>query len=867
MVNKDELRQKFSQEWRKYYLTEVFESEGFVRKQCKLCGRYFWTLDPGREVCGDPEHSGYTFVGSPVGKRRTYTATWVALAEFYARNGHTILPRYPVVARWRDDLYFTIASIAVFQPYVVRGEVDPPANPLLIPQPCLRFNDVDNVGLSGRHMTSFVMVGQHAFNKDEMVLWKNEAVEQMYRFLTEVLKLPKEEITFHEDVWAGGGNFGPSLEYFARGLELGNIVFMQFEETENGAKELTIKVIDHGIGLARMAWITNGSPTVYDVVFPTVMGYLREFYTPEIPPEVLNKFYRLAGMINFDEVEDFAALRRTIERETVPGILEKIRPMAALYAIADHTRTLLFAASDGAFPSNVRGGYNLRAIARRSMYFVEKYGWDIDWARVFELHAKDMEEMFPELAEAVPIAIQAFEEEKKKFQQTLSRGKRKVLTILKTKGKLDKEDYLMLYQSHGVPPEVIEEITGQPAPPGIYAELRRVPEKKEKAEKTKIKVPEGTPPTDLLYYKDPYLFEFTAKVVGIWENWVFLDKTAFYPEGGGQEADRGTLNDVQVLDVQKVGQHVAHLVEDASQFKVGELVVGKVDERRRRALMRHHTSAHIILAAARRVLGKHVWQEGAHKAEDVAHIDISHFRSITPEELAEIEREANKIVMENSGVRTYWMGRIEAEQKFGIRIYQGGAVPGAVLRIVEIPGVDVEACGGTHVSRTGEIGLIKIVKRESVADGVERIIYKAGEKAVEYIQELECNARKAAEIARAPVKELAAGVKKLLEKFKAAQKDKERLMRTIAELAKDKSVLVLPYFDPAGLRFLETVGIKAVISLEGAPNVFLHRPPKDLLDELRKAGFVGGGKEWVVGKMDPERAKEIVLRYFSQRQL
>jgi alanyl-tRNA synthetase len=165
MVDKKALRKKFQAEWEKHYKLPFFEEMGFIRKTCKECGQTFWTLDPDREVCGEPEHNGYQFIGNPAGKRRSYTETWDAMAEFYAKNGHTIINRYPVVARWRDDLYFTIASIAVFKPYAVAGEVDPPANPLLIPQPCLRFKDVENVGLSGRHFTNFVMVGQHAFNK------------------------------------------------------------------------------------------------------------------------------------------------------------------------------------------------------------------------------------------------------------------------------------------------------------------------------------------------------------------------------------------------------------------------------------------------------------------------------------------------------------------------------------------------------------------------------------------------------------------------------------------------------------------------------------------------------------------------------
>ncbi|HID09547.1 TPA: alanine--tRNA ligase, partial [Candidatus Micrarchaeota archaeon] len=368
--------------------------------------------DPDRDVCGEPEHGGCRFIGNPAGKKRSYTETWEAMAGFYAKNGHEIIDRYPVVARWRDDLYFTIASIAVFQPYAVAGEVDPPANPLLIPQPCLRFKVIENVGLSGRHMTNFVMVGQHAFNKEgEYVLWKNEAIELIFRFMTEAVGIPGEEIVFHEDVWAGGGNFGPSVEYFVRGLELGNVVFMQFRETADGYEQLPTKVIDHGIGLSRFAWVSNGTRTAYDVVFPSAMEYLREFYVPDVPEDVLRRFAEMSGALNFDEVEDMGAVMRRIEEELgYPSFFEHYRPYAELYAIADHAKTLLFAINDGALPSNVGGGYNLRVLARRIFSDMDRYGWEIDLVKLFELHAKDVERMFPELRESVELAADVMEE-------------------------------------------------------------------------------------------------------------------------------------------------------------------------------------------------------------------------------------------------------------------------------------------------------------------------------------------------------------------------------------------------------------------------------------------------------------------------
>ncbi len=850
-MDKGELREKFSREWEKHYKLEFFEREGFVRKRCS-CGKYFWTLDEERTHCGEPEHTGYQFIGEVIGKPSDYTGTWKDMAEFYEKNGHAVIPRYPVVARWRDDLYFTIASIAVFQPYVVRGEVDPPANPLLIPQPSLRFKDIENVGFSGRHFTSFVMVGQHAFNKEKMVLWKDEAVELIFRYLTEVVGIPPEEIVFHEDVWAGGGNFGPSIEYFVRGLELGNVVFMQFEEVNGSYRELDIKVIDHGIGLSRIAWIRSGKFTPYEVVLPSTVEYLRSFVEVPFDGEVLRSFFSLAGKLNFDEVRNAEEVMRDIEKSIgYPGFFKEYEPLAAAYAVADHARTLLFAINDGAFPSNVGGGYNLRVLARRIFAFQERFGWDIDYYELFRRVAEDQRGLFPELRGSVDLASEVLEEERKKYRESRERGRRKVIAVAK-KGKITEEDLRLLYESYGITPEDVRTILEREGmeievPRGFYEEMKE-PTKKRREKKAPPVDVSSYPPTRLLYYEDPYLREFEAEVLGVEGEWVILDRTAFYPEGGGQEADRGTLKGAPVLDVKKVNNVVLHRVETPSAFTPGERVKGIVDWERRRRLMKHHTATHIILAAARKVLGRHVWQEGAHKSPNGAHIDVSHFRSISREEIEEIERIANEIVMENHPVKTYWMDRGEAERKFGITIYQGGAVPGKVLRIVEIEGVDVEACGGTHVRSTGEIGLIKVIGRKSVSDGIERIEFKAGPAAVEYVQEMEKILRRTADVFRVGVRDVPRTAEKFFERVKELEKElekeKERLAGVLVGQIKD-DILVMEESDPklATLVYERYGKDLVVVSRKGRPNVMVFgKRAQEVAEALRRVGAKGGGK-------------------------
>ncbi|MDG7047301.1 MAG: alanine--tRNA ligase, partial [Nitrososphaerota archaeon] len=231
ILKKDELRAEFSRERPELYRVPLFEEKGFIRKVCKSCGRYFWTLDEGREYCPNQPCSRYQFIGNPSGEKLNYVATWKKIRSFFEGEGHTYVKRYPVVARWRPDLYFTVASIIDFQ-RIEGGRVifEFPANPLIVPQISLRFNDVINVGVTGRHYTSFCMVGQHAMN-DQRGYWKERTIDLDYHLLTSVFGISPRDIVFVEDIWVGYGAFGYSLEFFVKNLELGNAVFTEFEGT------------------------------------------------------------------------------------------------------------------------------------------------------------------------------------------------------------------------------------------------------------------------------------------------------------------------------------------------------------------------------------------------------------------------------------------------------------------------------------------------------------------------------------------------------------------------------------------------------------------------------------------------------------
>ncbi len=229
-MGKKEILSKFSSDPERYYKTKLFESQGFERKSCSTCKRFFWTIDEARMECPDHSDDTYSFIGNPpTNKRFDYTQAWKEVESFFVKNNHTSVNRYPVVCRWRDDLYFTIASIVDFQRVMGSKVVfEFPANPLIVPQTCLRFKDLENVGVTGRHFSSFCMIGQHSV-PDNNGYWKDECVDLDFGLLTKQFGIDKREIVFVEDVWEGGGSFGSSLEYFVRGLELGNAVFTEFQ--------------------------------------------------------------------------------------------------------------------------------------------------------------------------------------------------------------------------------------------------------------------------------------------------------------------------------------------------------------------------------------------------------------------------------------------------------------------------------------------------------------------------------------------------------------------------------------------------------------------------------------------------------------
>ncbi len=299
-------------------------------------------------------------------------------------------------------------------------------------------------------------------------------------------------------------------------------------------------------------------------------------------------------------------------------------------------------------------------------------------------------------------------------------------------------------------------------PSSFYSKLSDLHQSEKKKAITELPL-EKLPETETLFYKDDPM-EFEAKVIKVFDDQVVLDKTSFYARGGGQEPDHGNIAGFEVVDVDKHADIIVHKLKGGTPNE-GDTVQCKVDATRRSNITKNHTSTHIINTSARSVLGSWVWQHSAFKDDDHARLDITHHSSLNDEQVKQIEDAANKMIKDNYPVKIEYFDRGTAEQQYGFRIYQGGVVPVKSVRIVSIEDKDIEACGGTHVKKTGDIELIKITKTKRIQDGVVRLEFVSGPNAFEYVKEQEEESKK---------KEQQAIEKQQLEKQREENKDKAR---------------------------------------------------------------------------------------------
>ena len=785
-------------------MVEIFDKLGYKKQKCKTCGHEFYS-QVERDTCGDAPCDEYEFIGNPAtDKPYTLYEIQQVFREFLESEGHTPIKRYPILAkRWRDDVFLVGASIFCFQPWVTSGMVKPPANPLEIEQPSVRLNDVDNVGRTGRHMTCFTMGSHTVINtEDNFIYWEDETIRLCHEFF-KYIGINTGEICFIKSWWEGGGNEGPCYEVCVRGVELATLVFIQYKTLDNGEKEeIPIKVVDTGYGLERIAWISQGTPTAYDACFAPVVDKLKELTNVKVNTDILARNAQIAGMMDIEDIGDIKELRQQVANSlgiSLDELLESAEPMEAVYIIADHTRCLAFMLADGIIPSNVKEGYLARLVLRRTIRFMKELNMKESLKEIMEIQLEFLTKFYPEIEDSKNHIMNIISLEEERYQTTIKKGTsivKRSIKRLKKEGKSEMPlDMLMdLYDAHGIPPESVVEIAGDNfnvnVPDNFFTLVAGAHEKETSNKKQSFDI--DYPETDLLFYKDFYQKEFEAEVLGVFKkdgnNTLIFDKTAFYPEGGGQPSDIGTVCiDQKTLNInyaEKINNIVLHHVDgdvDLDQF-VGKKVEGKINWDRRITLARHHSATHLIVAAARKILGEHIWQAGAQKGVKRSRIDLSHYKRISQDELNEIEKLANEYVMENIDLDIKFHTRDEAEALYGFRLYQGGIVPGKSIRVVKIPGIDVQACAGTHVLRTGDIGPIKINKTERVQDGVERIDFSAGIAAVESIQNENELLRESSKIFKVDENQLPKTCDRFFSEWKSQKNEIDKLKSQIASL-------------------------------------------------------------------------------------
>lgn len=734
---------------------EIFHSLGMKRRKCTNCGSYFWTSDEKRKVCGDPPCDVYTFIGKPI-KNGPFSVKEMRkmFLDFFDKDHHFVKP-YPVVPRWREDVLLVNASIYDFQPQVTGGYAMPPGNPLVMSQPCIRMIDVDKVGITGRHLTSFEMMCHDSFNyPDKFVYWNNETIRLCNLFLTERLGIDQKRVVYKEKPWAGGGNAGNALEVLISGLEVATLVFMDLVEDPEGDvvieetrySKMPMSVVDTGYGLERLSWLSGGTVTIFETVYPEVLKAIKDNSTGKFPPEdfmklLLNNFLTNEGKPESSIVQetiDEYHLATEMDPSNLADMFEYAR---SCYILADHSRSLLFLLSDYVIPSNVKVGYLARLLARRAIRAAEKISLNIslnDLVNLQRIQYSDILEHFDE-----PFAAKMLSREDEKLKSLLSSGYAQVQRILQKGKEISSEDLVKLYDSGGLTPDfvsmVVKENTGKDLriPDDFHEKVVLLHDKKPQAKPKETAIPFF--PTRTLYYDDTSIREFTGVVLYSAGNMVVLNQTAFYPEGGGQPSDVGYLDyggkKIKVERVEKIGRTIVHRIDGDIPEK--SRVKGVIDYERRWQHMVHHSATHLLLGVMREVFGDHVWQSGVQKGFDSSRIDITHYDKLTREDIVRIENRCLEYISEGRAIHAKSIEWNAALQKYGFRLFQGGVPLDSKVRVVVIEGVDAEGCGGTHLDNTSRIGFIKIISTETIQEGIQRIIFAAGPAALRYTREVE----------------------------------------------------------------------------------------------------------------------------------
>ena len=751
-----------------------------------------------------------------------------AFSSFWAERGHEVRASASLIPH-EPSLLFTVAGMVPFMPYFLGSEV-PPTRRMVTIQKCVRaggkHNDLDDIGRTNRHFTFFEMMGNFSFGD----YFKAEAIPWAWEFVTEVLGLDADKlwVTVHvsddeaaeiwqssvgvpadriqrldkDNWWAAGdvGPCGPCSEIFYdlgpehgpgggpahgdedRFVEIWNLVFMQF--AADGTGELTpleAPGIDTGAGLERILAVLQGVPAAWDI----------DLFKP-----LLAEAERICGKTYGADPETDVSMR----------------------IFADHARTTAMLISDGVFPSNEDRGYVLRRIIRRAV----RHAWvlgvtDVVMPRLVEIVVEVMGDHYTDLVANKQFISEVVAREEQRFRATLAAGQ-KILDEATAKMAagpdagpaattvLDGEVAFVLHDTHGFPVEVTEEILAESGlsldRDGFEAAMER--------QRARARAGRSGGPTfaderyrELLAQFGPTLFvrdspsTDESRVLAVFEMTpddgsaqgdglveVFLDRTPFYAESGGQIGDIGTITGpdgiIDVLDctyaLADLHRHVGRI--RSGVVEAGTLVSAEIDNERRAAIRRNHTGTHILHWALREVLGHHVKQAGSLVAADRLRFDFSHYEGVSPAQLREIERVANAEIIANGRCRHYETSMNHAQSIGAIAFF--GDKYGDVVRVLEAGPHSVELCGGTHVAALGDIGHLRIVSESSIGSNMRRVEAITGLDTVDRLADAEDTLGLVAELLNAQPDEVTAAVQRRVDETKELRRQVRDLQRTLS---------------------------------------------------------------------------------------
>jgi alanyl-tRNA synthetase len=786
--------------------------------------------------------------------------------DFFASKGHTVVPSSPLVPGNDPTLMFTNSGMVQFKDVFLGTDKRPYVRAASV-QACLRaggkHNDLENVGYTARHHTFFEMLGNWSFGD----YFKRESLKWAWELLTEVYQLPKERLlatVYAEDdeaydIWTkeiglppervirigdnkGGryksdnfwmmadtGPCGPCSEIFYdhgphiaggppgspdedgdRFIEIWNNVFMQFNMDETGAvTPLPAPCVDTGMGLERLA---------------AILQHVHSNY----------------------EIDIFAALIKAAARET--HISDLSNP--SLKVIADHIRATAFLVSDGVIPSNEGRGYVQRRIVRRAIRHGYKLGQKTPFFhKLVPDLVKLMGEAYPNLARQEQRITEVLKAEEERFYETLANGMEILDAALAGGEKVLPGDVAFkLHDTYGFPLDLSADVCRERGlsvdEAGFHAAMEKQKAAGRAAGKFKMDKAldysgagnafvgyeqlEAPGKIVALYLDGTSVAALKAGQTGV----VVLDNTPFYAESGGQVGDEGLITSgsarFAVGDTQKIKADVFghHGSVEQGTLNVGDHVTAQVNTALRAATVRNHSATHLMHKALREVLGEHVQQKGSLVNAERTRFDFAHNAPVTDAQIRQIEAKVNAEILANAATQARLMD-IEAAQKTGAMMLFGEKY-GETVRVLDI-GSSRELCGGTHVQRTGDIGLFKVVGEGGVAAGVRRIEAITGANALAYLQSLEDTVAQAAGALKAPTAELTARIGQTLEQVKALEKEVAALKGKLASSQGDE--LVGQAVDVKGVKVLAAV-------LNGADAKTLRDTLDKLKDKLKTAAIV-----------------------------